>query len=261
MATQALTPTTAGKMLAGLKVTRVGDREHNTNMLIYGDYGVGKTRLACSAAAVEEMSPVLLIDMEAGTLSVRDHYPDVEMVRVTTIHEFQAAYDWLRSEGAGEYKTVILDSLTEIQNFMMTGTMKQVHAEDPDRDPDIPGWPEYRKNLEQVRRLVRAFRDLPCHTIMTALEDYDKDETTRKTAFMPLMTGKAQKEIPAFFDLLLRMYVAPDTENEGEVLRLLQSRATEKVKAKDRSGRMPSVLGQLEAPTMAHIYEIALKYN
>jgi hypothetical protein len=245
-------------MLAGLNIIKVGDMEHFSNMLIYGDSGVGKTVLACSAAGVPYMNPVIMVDMEGGTLSAKNRFPDVDLVRATSMAELQMVYNELRGGGTG-YKTVIIDSLTEAQKFSMNDIMKGVVAADEDRDPDIPSMREYGKNLEQTRRLVRAFRDLPLHTIMTCLEDYSKDEITKKTNFMPLLTGKAQKEIPAFFDFVLRLYVVPDPDNEGEILRLIQSRATEKVQAKDRSGRMPPVLGKLEVPTMTDIYDIALQ--
>jgi hypothetical protein len=176
------------------------------------------------------------------------------------MNELQGIYDALRDQDPGEgFKTVIIDSLTEIQKFSMNDIMRQVVAEDSDRDPDMPSMREYGKNLEQTRRLVRAFRDLPLHTIFTALEDYDKDDVSKKNNFMPLLTGKAQKEVPAFFDIVLHMRVYPDPENEGGHLRLLQSQTTDKVRAKDRTGRLPSVLGQMETPTMQHIWNLALQ--
>jgi len=247
----------AVRQIAGLPVVRSSEQEVHTNILLYGDSGVGKTVLACSAAVVPEMSPVLLIDMEGGALSVRERYPDVDIVRVKTMQQMQDVYDALRSGHTG-YRTFILDSLTEVQKFSMNQIMIKVKEEDPERDIEVPSMREYLKNLEQVRMLVRAFRDLPVHAIFTALEDWDKDEQSKKHNFMPLLTGKSQKEVPGFFDIVARMWVIDDPDREGEQLRLLQTVSTTKVRAKDRTGKLPAILGEVEPPTMELIYKLAL---
>src|SRR5688572_21297820 len=70
--------------LGGIDVQRVHDVLFNFNMMIYGPPGVGKTVLCGSAAEVIEMSPVLFVDVEGGTLSVSAQGFDCDVVRVTT---------------------------------------------------------------------------------------------------------------------------------------------------------------------------------
>ena len=145
------------KTLAGLEVKPVQERSQYFNMLIYGDSGTGKTTLAGSADEVPEMRPVLFVDIEGGTESLRHSYPEVETVRVTTWKEMQNVYNVLY-EGNHEYKTVVLDSLTEIQKFNMYTIMESVVQKRPDLDPDVPSMREWGKNLEQLRKMVRGFR-------------------------------------------------------------------------------------------------------
>src|SRR5690606_26811430 len=58
-------------------------------MLLYGKAKSGKTTLAASAAAVEEMSPVAVVDFEGSTEAVAGLY-DVDVSRCTNSTESAA---------------------------------------------------------------------------------------------------------------------------------------------------------------------------
>jgi phage nucleotide-binding protein len=240
--------------LGGLKVTPVQDTQNTFNILIYGEPGVGKTVLSGSAAAVPEMQPVLLVDMEGGTMSLRNTYPNVDTVRVKGWADMQKLYNALHDKEV-EYKTVILDSLTEIQKFSMYGIMREVVAADNSRDPDVPSIREWGKNLEQIRLLVRAFRDLPINVIFTALAMKEKDARTGLTLTRPSLTGKLGSEVAAFLDIVVYYYVK---NVEGETKRFLLTSGTEKEIAKDRSGRLPIVV---ESPTMELLHSLITTNN
>lgn len=242
-----LTPTELG----GLEVVSVIERLTYINALFYGPPGVGKTVLAGSADAVPEMRPVLLIDVEGGTMSLRHTYPDVQVVRVQSWDDMQRVYDALYS-GQHDYKTVVLDSLTEIQKFSMYNIMRALLKKEPDRDPDIPGMREWGKNIEQIRRLVRAFRDLPMHTIFTALVAIDKDAKTGVAQARPSLSGKLSAEVGGFVDIVGYVYTKVV---DGEITRAMLTQGTDRHIAKDRSGKLPQVL---EFPTMEKIYEYVL---
>lgn len=246
-----LTPSNLG----GLRVSRVKDRPKTVNMMIYGDSGAGKTRLLGSCDAVPEMRPILIIDVEGGTLTLSTTYPEAEIVRVQSWQEMQNLYDELH-KGDHPYRTVGIDSLTEIQKFSMYQIMKDVVAKDGDRDPDIPGLREWGKNLEQIRRFVRAFRDLPMNTIFTALQVTSKDPKTGTVTTRPGLPGKLSSEVAAFLDIVTYLYVKNRKEGDEIVRkRFLLTGATENQVAKDRSGRLPLVI---EEPTMREIYDYAI---
>lgn len=240
--------TLTAKELGGLQVQTVAEKLTYINMIIYGDPGAGKTVLAGSSDVVPELRPVLFIDVEGGTFSIRERYPDVEVVRVETWDDMQSIYDELFGGKTG-YNTVVLDSLSEIQKFSMYTIMEFTVAKDPDRDPDVPSMREWGKNIEQIRKLVRAFRDLPMHTIFTALAKEDKDNKTGAVKTKPSLSGKLANEVAGFVDIVGYQYTKV---MEDEIRRFLLTATTEKYVAKDRSDKLPPTL---EDPDMSSIYD------
>lgn len=241
------------KSLGGLKITKVQNRTNFLNILIYGDSGVGKTHLAGSCDEVPDLRPVLTIDFEGGTESLVRNFPDVEQVRVTTWQEMQAVYDELH-RGQHGYQTVILDSLTEIQKFNMYSIMEELVADKPDREIDVPSMREWGRNLEQMRRFVRAFRDLPMNTVFTALKKEDKNEKTGMVTTLPSLSGKLAGEVAAFLDIVVYYYMKQVTEDDKKVdKRVLLSAKTETIIAKDRTGALPLVLVE---PSMKTIFDL-----
>jgi hypothetical protein len=244
--------------LGKLKVAPVSETEPNFNVLIYGHSGVGKTRLAGSAALVPAMCPVLLIDVEGGSFSIRDKYPNVDVVRVQDFKEMQQVYDELE-KGTSGYKTVILDSLTEMQKFSMYLIMQDLVKKEADRDPDIPSVREWGKNIEQIRKMVRAFRDLPLNVIFTALVSEERNTRTGLTEKKPYLSGKLAHEVAAFIDIVLYYYTKIVVKDGQQVTkRLLLSSKTEDTVAKDRSDRLPMLLGVEEPPLMQELYDYIL---
>lgn len=235
--------------LGGLKIIKAHERPPYMNILFYGDPGVGKTRLAGTADNVPEMRKVLFVDLEGGTLTLTHSNPNVDIVRVSSWKEMQVVYDTLHT-GNHDYSTVVLDSLTEIQKFNMYQIMLELVDFNDDRDPDVPGMREWGKNLEQMRKFVRAFRDLPMHTIFTALMKNEKDKKTGLSQRMPYLAGKLAAEVAGFLDIVCYMYVK---EVEDEQVRLILTSATSEIVAKDRTGRLPVVMVN---PDMADLINI-----
>lgn len=235
--------------LGGLKIIKVRENLPFVNVLVYGESGVGKTRLAGTADDVPEMRKVLIVDMEAGTFSLRASNPNVDIVRVKSWNDMQEVYDALYA-GGHDYKTVVLDSLTEIQKFNMYTIMNDVVKEHTERDIDVPSMREWGRNLEQMRKFVRAFRNLEMNTIFTALATSEKNARSGMITKKPSLSGKLANEVAAFLDVVVYMYVK---ELNGEQERFLLTSSTEEFVAKDRSAALPQVV---QNPSMPDLYKL-----
>ena len=249
-ATEVLTPTTLG----GLPISPVVEDTKYFNMLVYGASGVGKTVLAGSSVEVPELNPVIFLDIEGGTLSLRDRYPNVRKVRIASWDDLVEAYVALR-EGKIECGTLVLDSLTELQNFgmeeIMSRAVMKAQEEGEERDPDLPGIGEHGKSTERMRKIIRRFRDLPMNTIFTSLDRTDVDKKGRKS-IKPLLSPKLADQVAGFLDVVVYMY---KVEDDGQIKRVICTMATDEVTAKDRTDRLPPVM---EDPTMSAIYQDAM---
>jgi len=247
-----LTPTN----FAGLKVDRPQTEGiDRINLLLYGEAGVGKTWLAGSASAVPTMRKVLYLDAEGGAVTLRE-WPDVEMLRCTQWDDYTRVYHALKA-GGHDYQTVVLDSLSEINEQNRERVMQEMKLdpENEGRDEDVPSLREWGKMQVRLLRLIRNYRDLPMNVIFIAHAERVK-LNTGKQKWMPLLNGKTQMKVPQIPDLVFFMY---NQEVEGEQRRLLLTAQTDNAAAKVRGVRMPAVLGAEETVTMKTILDYYTK--
>src|SRR5438309_10675944 len=87
------------------KIKRASELARNQNILIYGDSGVGKTRLAASAPKV------LMLDVnDKGHDSVRRDI-DPDFIQVEYWQEVNDIY-WYLQEGDHDYASVTIDTIS-----------------------------------------------------------------------------------------------------------------------------------------------------
>jgi len=250
--TMTLTP---GK-LGGLKTRKASDDRSLPSVCIYGGPGTGKTTLAASSIEVPEMQPVLHLNIENGTQSISGIYPDLEIIDITKFQQLQDAYNSLYSERdydtqtCAGYRTIILDNLTEGQSK----GMEHIFQEDKLAGKGINfsefvmatyengGW---NKSSQQMRKLIRAYRELPCYIILVAWEaDIDKSKDRHK--WTPAFTAKLAGEMPGMVNDVYRLAIRRDG------IRELQTGLSGDVVAKDRTRKLPK---KLESPTMPLIHQ------
>lgn len=208
--------------------------------LVYGPPGSGKTTLAGSMARRHK---TLGISAESGLLSlqnIRDeqgHLIPIDYVNIEKFEDMEDAFKFLHhGKGKGVYEACFIDSLTEIQKVCKDHIMEQAKKE----QMEMRDWGTLAMKIE---RMVRSFRDLPIHVLVTALEETEVDKLTGEIRVLPSLQGSVQKQLPAYFDEVLYAYAKEVGEGEDRRIRHhLLTRNSGKYIGKDRSGKLPQVI-------------------
>jgi hypothetical protein len=206
-----------------------------------------------TAADVEQMCDVLYMNIDGGEMALEDSpfIEDVDSilnVRITSfiqaarVKEFLTAHckyrdandeanlKRLQSQVTGvpveeiervyRFRTVIIDSLSELEQYNFNAIMGNTDTKLAEGDVDTADWPIFRKNMDMVIMMVRAFRDLPVHFLATCpdmFKDMSKIQNIKAgLMYSPRLTGQLAAKITGFFDIVgwLIMDAKPNTEGE-----------------------------------------------
>lgn len=194
-------------------------------VLLYGDSGAGKTHTSVTAP-----KPCVLLTEPNGILSIQASNPDAIVVDVTRIAAengtkpmdvvrdfFRAAMDGtLRETGC---KTVIIDSLTELQRMLRDEILSQkAQGGNSNVQWTLQDWGTL---TDRLRKLVRMIRDLPFHVVATALADADTDQNENRYVVPSFQGKKFPNEIAGYFSLVGYVYRQriKEADDQEEVLR------------------------------------------
>ena len=157
---------------------------------------------------------------------------DACFVQIRDWKTFFAAYQWLQS-GQHEFKSVILDSLTELQKRLVD-EVSGIEA------PTLQDWGVIGRNFEDI---IRKFRDLtfpgdnPVSVLFICLSHL-RDKETR-----PYLKGAIELTLPAFVDVVGYLHTLPSQTLAGKVERHMLIVPTGNVIAKDRTGALEEKYG------------------
>ena len=203
---------------------------NGVKMLVYGQAGAGKTSL------IPSLPDPIVLSAEGGLLSIQD--ANLPFIEISSMDDLKEAYEWMSSAEGMKFKSVALDSISEIAEVVLNHEKKI--AKDPRQ--------AYGAMQEQMADIIRAFRDLPGrHIYMSAKLEKSQDETGR-ILYAPSMPGnKTGQSLPYFFDEVLALRVEKDAD--GNTQRAIMCDSDGLWLAKDRSGK----LGAWEAPDLGEI--------
>lgn len=216
--------------MTNLKIVKPTDTvQEALKMVVYGDSGVGKTVFGSTAPKP------LYISCEAGLLSIADK--DIDVVEINDWPDLVAVFDLLKS-GKHQYKSVVLDSLTELQKkhqdyLLSKGGQQRL---------TMQGWGD---NILAMRKVCRAFRDLNMNIILIALAGELASESGDGVARKRFaLNGKdLPNEVMGFFDLVGYMYTQDVKDDAGQTVtkRAIRFQPNETIPAKDRSGKLDAL--------------------
>lgn len=202
--------------------------------LVYGNAGVGKTRLFATAPAP------IIFSAEGGMLSLRTY--NLPFIEIKTMADLSEAYQWtLHSREAQQFATIGLDSISEIIEVLLEQERSKT------RDPRKA----YGEIITQGLALVRGFRDIPGrNVVLVAKQEWSKDDSTGVMFNQPSFPGqKLGPAMPYYPDEIFQycIFTNPQTRQRVEALRCWPDQSNV---AKDRSG----ALTEWEPPNLSHIF-------
>lgn len=225
------------------------------NVLLFGREGSGKSTAAVSLANLG-YGNVLVVNAEGGlkkntlkrlgidTSRIQVWPPQGESISHQGLDEVhrQIKADLARDPKA--WAGVVFDSATEIVQALVDyvasdriskAERKGVNIDQIDQF--FTDRSDYGTMSKMFRDILRKFRDLPTHFVVTALERRDVDEDSGKVQYGPAVTPGVQTDLLGYVDLVLACTAA----TEEQPFRAL-TRSSGKYRGKDRLGVLPKVL-------------------
>lgn len=227
------------------------DANEPINILYYGDGGTGKTS---ALATMANLGKVVIVNAESG---VKARPLKALGVNTKNIHVFPGPDEELTFAGLeklwadireqlnkkpGSVAGVIWDSVTEIHKLLMDDivaeNVRAAEARGRERSPFNVERDDYKVMTEQVRQLVRKYRDLDCHFGMSALSRREVDDTDGSVAYVPAITPALQTDLFGWADIVCVTSLADRVGGDGVEYRGLFGPYS-KWKGKDRLGGLP----------------------
>ncbi len=220
-----------------IKIKSTAQSVNSVKALIFGESGVGKTKLAATAPTP------LILNAEGGLLSLAGD--NIDSVDIKTVEDVMKVYTFLtESDDAKKYETIILDSVSDVAEVYLN-TLKKEYTD---------ARQAYGQLATDVTEMIRAFRDIQDKHVYFIGKAGKVENDIGISEIRTIMPGKnLTNGIPFFFDLVLGMKIG--NLEDKSTYRYLQTNSTIDMKCKDRSG----ILNDKEEPHLGKIFDKIVK--
>lgn len=242
---------------------KLDEKPEYVNMLAVGDQGTGKTT---DLLMLANLGPVIVLNTEAGVKRGALRRMGVNTDNITVLPEkpedltFKYMEDlyWelaaKLSEDPDYIAGVVWDSITEIHKRLLRNVvdyqLKRATAKGESRiksgvagdmlNESFTDLSDYGIMTDQMRTLLRRYRDLPCHFGISALMRRDIDDDG-KVVYNPAVTPGLQNDLVGWMDIITVKQLkefADDGDDEYQGL----TRPAGKFRGKDRFKVLPKYL-------------------
>ena len=214
-----------------IKLKSTADVQANgVKALVYGMAGVGKTYM------IKSLPNPLVISAESGLLALTG--TDIPYIEVKNFIELQEAYQFIVSEHGAQFKSIAIDSISEIGEIVLAH----------EKSVNKGGRGAYGEMAVKIMEIMRSFRDIQGKNVMFIAKAEKAQDETGRMLYQPSMPGaKIAQQLPYLVDLVMALRTEKDTE--GTIQRALMCQTDGTWQAKDRSGK----LAAWEAPDLSAI--------
>ncbi len=212
------------------------------NILIYGDFGTGKTQVIGTAPRpifIDSFDPggtktaALQPLIASGDIIVDNRWEGDSWKQPWAFAEWEREMDRRKREGFFDYLgTYALDSITKWAQALIYEILKR-GTKGVSRAGNKPELQDYLIQQLTAVDWLSQLMQLPCHTIVTGHMGFEKDEYTGKMETGLLLEGKLSGKVPLVFD---EKYITRVKETPSGTNYTLQTRNDGYYKAETRMG-------------------------
>lgn len=232
--------------MAKPKAIRSVTESKHVSMCVYGDPGVGKTRLIGTLGA----RTLILRPPTDHTDSILDS--SVKEWVIKDWSEFDEAYEYLRLEGAKDWDWVWLDSISLFQDHGLDDIWESVLEKKPHRAEYDLDKGEYGINMARLSRYIRHFVGMDAFNFGVTAHPTPFEMPDGEEKLMPYVQGKNMApKICGYMNMVL--YYELRRKKDGTLYRVLRSEASDQFYAKDQFTALSK--GRLVDPTMPKVIE------
>lgn len=160
--------------------------------VVYGEYGVGKTRLGASRrqgkktlflnaeeglASIAGLPHIEVIDIHPRAHPIREMTERLQAARIyesPTFHFLQRVAQWLRDR-ADEYDLVVFDTVSALAQYLNAeANAIAIIRREPAKDPLKISQDDYGHQVEMMRRIVWEFLAIPVPVLYLFAERVDR---------------------------------------------------------------------------------------
>ena len=232
--------------------------EHRTavTVLLWGREGTGKTTSGLRMTQLNPKGRVVLINAEAGAkktaLAMHGIDPDrIEVWPSETQGPGYITYDRIMDEviapmrealaaDPDAYIVIVVDSFSELARRLLDTVVAAAYAKavsmGKNRDKFFVDLADHGTSATMMRSLLRAFRDLNVHLVITALERRDVDQNTSAVTYGPALGPAVGTDTTGLVDLVGFCQVERFGEEDFWTATFTP---TQTRRAKDRFGVLP----------------------
>ena len=205
-------------MAIASKIVSLQDALTHTNIMVYGESGIGKTVWAGGGGKALFIAPE-----DSGTISAKRHGSKADKWPVKTWNDLLEAYGYCYEQienGDFPYEVLVIDSLTEMQYMAMQHVLAQGVIDKPNKDPEVPEIQDWQRYYIIFEKMIRAFNDLDINVVYTAL-DRKVENAEGEDFYVPDIQGKEYLLSLKIASLMtsfghMRMEFKPQLDDKGE---------------------------------------------
>lgn len=195
-------------------------------MLLYGRHRVGKSTFAASMAEVPELTPILWIAAEDGTVAFEGKYPEgsIDVVHTKTWEEIHGVVEAVL-DNKTKYKSIVVDTVGQVQEIIKRDFLATYTGSN--------SYEQWAKVNEGLVWLMDSIHNSTYSSVFIAHHEKVKDDVEGGVYISPYFLGKkSSTDIPKIPDTIA--YMAKSTDDDGNPVRKLVLTALDRIDAGSR---------------------------